>query len=77
MGERPGRRDANAADGGVTGDIDTDFHHQPGFHQRLVHLIQAAPVGTRGCTGAVVPFRPQGVTRKTTVPPGAVACAAI
>ncbi len=29
--------------GGVTGDIDAGFHHQPGFHQRVVQLIQTAP----------------------------------
>lgn len=31
--------------GGVTGDIDADFHHQPGFRQRDVQLLPAAPPG--------------------------------
>jgi hypothetical protein len=28
--------------GGVAGDVDADFHHQPGFHQRDVQLLLAA-----------------------------------
>lgn len=31
--------------GGVTGDIDADFHHQPGLRQRDVQLLPAAPSG--------------------------------
>lgn len=29
--------------GGVAGDVDADFHHQLGFHQRDVELLLAAP----------------------------------
>ena len=31
--------------GGITGDIDADFHHQPGLDQRDVQSLPAAPSG--------------------------------
>ncbi|MEU3445393.1 hypothetical protein ABZ755_34260 [Streptomyces griseoincarnatus] len=31
--------------GGVAGDVDADFHHQLGFHQRDDQMLLAAPPG--------------------------------
>lgn len=33
--------------GGIPGDVDADFHHQIGFHQRDDQLFRAAPPGAR------------------------------